>query len=108
MSTDVYEQAVLPLQEEAHETWIDRARDVARRLARQRGAITIDDVRDECPPPEGIDPRVMGSVFKPKKDWICVDYRKSWRRENHGRPVGIWRLREQHEEDANGERAGHA
>ena len=92
--TDLYEQQILPLQEETHGTWIDKARATARRLARELGAITIDDVREACPPPKGVDPRVLGAVFHPKKDWVCVDYRKSWRRECHNRPVAIWRLKE--------------
>lgn len=92
--TDLYEQAVLPIQEEQHGPWIDRARETALRLVRKYGVVTIDDVRDHCPPPEGIDPRVMGAVFKPKRMWECVDYRKSWRRENHSRPIGIWKLKE--------------
>lgn len=91
--TDLYEQQILPLQEETHGPWIEKARVVARQLARERGAVTIDDVREVCPPPAGVDGRVMGAVFRPRKDWECVDYRKSWRRECHGRPVGIFVLR---------------
>jgi hypothetical protein len=73
-------------------TWLSLARSAARRLAAERGEITINDVRALCPPPEGADPRIMGSVFL-KRDFVRVDYRASSRDACHGRPIGVFRLR---------------
>jgi hypothetical protein len=44
--------------------WITEARDVALNLAEERGRVSIVDVLHECPLPIGIDPRVVGGVFK--------------------------------------------
>ena len=88
-----YDRKILPVQEQAHSEWLDIARGAARYLSAQRGEITIDDVREVCPPPPEIDPRIMGAVFKPKSDWECTGYRKSDREECNGRPVGLWRLK---------------
>ena len=72
--------------------WIERARDAARNLAAENGEVTINDVRDLCPPPEGADPRIMGSVFL-SRDFVRVDFRKSGRAACHGRMIGVFRLR---------------
>lgn len=90
MAACLYESVVLSLQEDAHSRWIEEARQVAVRLARERGEVTIDDVREVLPPPVCVDPRINGVVFRPSKYWRCVGYRKSAREENHNRPIGIW------------------
>jgi hypothetical protein len=73
-------------------SWLDHARAHARRIAAEKGDVTIDDVRHVCPPPEGCDPRIMGSVFL-ARDFVRVDFRASERRACHGRPIGVFRLR---------------
>jgi hypothetical protein len=91
-----YEQAVLPIQEAYHSAFLEKARAAAVRLAKLAGnaGITADDIHDVCPVPKGIDPRVLGGVFKPKELWELVGYQKSRRsKQNHGRPISIWRLR---------------
>lgn len=50
--------------------------------------ITIDDVRALCPPPDCIDPRVMGGVLRDRKTWEPVGYTNSRRRTCHKRPIG--------------------
>jgi hypothetical protein len=68
--------------------WLATARDAASRLYRRFGRpITIDDVRDECPPPPGTDPRVMGGVFS---GWRPVGFTNSRRRTCHGRPIRLF------------------
>lgn len=65
--------------------WLATARGVAIRLYQREGRpITVDDVRAECPPPAGSDPRVMGGVFV---GWTPVGYTNSRRRTCHGRPI---------------------
>jgi hypothetical protein len=90
----VYVQGVLPFQELAHADYVARARKAARELSTVRGCITIDDVWDVCPVPPGIDPRVLGAVFKGSHEqWEAAGYQRSRRKVNHGRPVAVWRLR---------------
>jgi hypothetical protein len=72
--------------------WLDLARAHARRIAREQGEVTIDDVRAHCPPPEGCDPRIMGSVFS-QREFERFDFRSSRRQACHGRPIGVFRLR---------------
>ena len=72
--------------------WLEQARAHARRIAREQGEVTIDDVRDLCPPPEDCDPRIMGSVFL-ARDFERFDFRASARKACHGRPIGVFRLR---------------
>lgn len=80
----------MALFEEHRALWLAAARHTAilmyRRVARP---ITIDDVRAECPPPIGFDPRVMGAVFK-VKDWTPVGFTNSRRRACHGRPIRLF------------------
>lgn len=72
--------------------WLEQARGHARRIARDKGEVTIDDVRDHCPPPEDCDPRIMGSVFA-GPEFERFDFRASARKACHGRPIGVFRLR---------------
>jgi hypothetical protein len=51
--------------------------------------LTIDDVRDAVPPPNDIDPRVMGAVFH-GQPWKSVGYRRSRRKTCHKRPITIF------------------
>jgi len=72
--------------------YIERAREAARELLRQKDYITIDDVREVCPPPEDIDPRVMGAVFK-QSEFESVGWTTSKRKVNHSRPIQRFRLK---------------
>ena len=91
---DLFDQRVLPLFERNRGDWLTMAREAAVRLARIRSAgITINDVRAACPPPDDVDPRVMGGVFT-RKQWRKVGYVNSERRECHGRPLAVFQLRE--------------
>ena len=51
--------------------------------------LTVDDVREVIRPPEGLDPRVMGCLFK-LPGWRAVGYRKSTRATSHYRPISIF------------------
>ena len=88
-----YEQLVLPLQEAAHGEWLAKARAVALRLGAGGKRITIDMIRAECPPPHGVDPRIMGAVFL-RKTWANCGYIQGFRETSHGRPVAVFMLRE--------------
>lgn len=84
--------AVGEMFDNARGQWLARARAAARNLAAQRGSVTIDEVRAVCPPPDDVDPRVMGAVFK-RAEFELVDYIESRRKVCHGRHIGIFRLK---------------
>ena len=69
--------------------WVEDARIVATRIFDERGEVTIDDMWAEFPPPDGVDGRIMFSVF-PRSEWEVVEYRVSKRKVNHGRQVAVW------------------
>jgi hypothetical protein len=88
----VFDERVLPLFELRRGDWIARARDVARSIAAEKGQVTIDDVRAVCPPPDGADPRIMGSVFA-KSGFERIGFTASKRDACHGRMIGVFKLR---------------
>lgn len=92
MDGDHFHRDIRPLFEEMRAEFIAKARAVAERLGRDGRAISVDDVRAVCPPPEGIDGRVMGAIFR-AKEWEKVGYDNSVRSTCHFRPVARFRLR---------------
>lgn len=87
---------VLPLFEKHRADFLYAARQVAEEIfkAKNKGAaeeigITVDDVRELCPPPAEFDSRVMGAIFA-KKNWIKVDERKSSRQACHHRKISVF------------------
>ncbi len=73
--------------------WLMTARNLAEAIAIEKGTVTVNDVREACPPPDDDDPRVMGGVFRDKR-FTRIGYRNSRRRACHGRPIGIFALRD--------------
>jgi hypothetical protein len=72
--------------------YLTKARTIARELLQVRDFVTIDDIRELCPPPTGIDPRVMGAVFN-RADFEGVGYIQSQRKECHKRPIQKFTLK---------------
>lgn len=88
-----YDQGVLPLQEKQYPELTRRLRETAVRLAQEKGEITADDLHEAFPIPPGVDPRILGAVFR-SGAWVCTGYVKSRRTEkNHGRRIAQWQLR---------------
>ena len=89
---DLFATDVLPLFEAHRADWLSEARAVAVSLAARNGTVTIDDVRDHCPPPDDVDPRVMGAVFRTRDFEATGRHIKSGRRTCHNRPVAVFKL----------------
>ncbi len=89
-----FERDVLPRLESGPDRaeWLAKARAVARRLGASGRIVDIDDVRAQCPPPEGIDPRINGAVFL-RAEWKNLGYRTGSRPLSHNRPIARFRLR---------------
>lgn len=91
-----YARDIMPEQEAAHAEWVDRARVIARKIAKAKGEVSSDDIWRECAPPSGADARVMGAVFAERGAWELVRYQRSERRvANHGRAISVWRIKSQ-------------
>lgn len=91
VQADLFEEQVRPLFEQYRADYLARARQIARQIAMRNGEVTINDVREHCPPPEGVDPRVMGAILR-KPEFIAVGYTKSHRSVCHNRPICIFKL----------------
>jgi hypothetical protein len=87
-----YEDGVLLMQQDNHAEWLERARRAAKTHSLMYGEVCADDLWKICPPPEGTDPRTLGAVFHPRKNWEQVGTRRSERsKTNHGRSIAVWR-----------------
>ena len=68
----------------------------ARRYVLMLGArfphrlLSVEDVRAKRPPPEGVDPRIMGCIFT-SDHWEKIDYVPSGRAVNNNRPIARFR-----------------
>lgn len=82
----------LGILEQSQPEWLAMARAVARDLASSGGVVTVNDVREKCPPPPGSDPRIMGAIFN-TREWERVGVQRSGRRVCHARPISTFRLK---------------
>lgn len=71
--------------------YLAKARATARRLLETRDEITINDVREHCPPPPHWDGRVLGAVFNHKDFESTGRIVKSTRDACHKRPIQLFR-----------------
>lgn len=85
-------EGVMATFDETRGPWLNQARAAAKRLAASNGTVTIDQVRDVCPPPDDVDPRVMGAVLRTGKDFVRIGYCTADRPESTGRQIAIFRL----------------
>lgn len=94
----LFEKNVAPLFEGGKSSdWLAEARSIAERIGMTGKYVTVNMVRELLPPPEDVDPRIMGAIFK-RKDWERVGYVSSGRSTCHNRPIAIFRLRSYSEE----------
>lgn len=87
----MYNVEIRPHQEAKHAEWLVEARQAIFEVGRSGAYLTIDDVREVCPPPGN--GKVMGAVFQ-KKYWKIVGYVCSDRRVSHGRRIAVWQLKD--------------
>ncbi len=84
--------------EDARGPWLERARAVAREIAKKRGTVSADDLRNlmrEHPElaPEGTK-NVMGGLFR-SRDFVWVGWRHSRTPGSHGNRIGVYALADQ-------------
>ena len=73
-----------------NELWIALARKAAHEIATIKGEVSADDVWAACPPPEGMNRKLMMAAF-PRNEWEKVGHKQSERRECHNRSISVWR-----------------
>ena len=91
MKTETKEEA-LELLKKTRREFLAKCRQTAFDVCRQKGEVTIDDVRKVNPLPEGMDGRVYGAVFD--SNFTLVGYTRTKRRTSHNRNIGIFKIRE--------------
>lgn len=69
--------------------WLRAARAEASQIGMTKGTCTVDDIRKICPPPSGVDGRVMGAVFK-TPEWEPGRHINSARKTCHKRPIRVF------------------
>lgn len=84
----------LNLLETTREDYVTRARAAGVAHAMRFGVVTINDVRAACPPPNDIDPRVMGAVLRAPL-FVKIGYENSNRSTCHARPIAKFKLKDQ-------------
>ena len=73
---------------------VEKANEVAIRIALGRGTVTSTEVFDEmfhmghADAMNMVDPRWMGAVFRKGRGWIKVGYATQG---SHGRPIPVWK-----------------
>lgn len=90
---NLYAAKVLPEQEKNHPELVKRIRETAQRLAADGREISTDDLHPLIQLPDGVDPRIMGVAFVPRKLWVKTSYKPTVRKAANSRPVAHWRLR---------------
>lgn len=89
-----YEANVLPVQEERHPELVAQIRSVAQSIAADGSEITTDDIHPHITLPPGVDPRIFGVAFVPRKLWLKTGrYKPTIRKEANSRPLACWQLR---------------
>ena len=81
--------AALEVLEQRRKVWVADVRRYALYYIRQHGAVTVDNLREAFPLPEGVDARVFGAVLMGKV-FKKIGNTKTTRPTSHARPIGIF------------------
>jgi hypothetical protein len=69
------------------------ARRLAVKIAHETGQVTINEVRKQLPPPDGMHPSVLGAVFRNKMFEHTGRYTTADHVASHARKVGIYKVK---------------
>ena len=85
-----HRQLALELYREDREEWLNRAKQIARRIAGERGTVCTSDIWPIIgDPPKGVDRRSIAAAFQGMEKVKPI---RSGRRVCHNRVVMLWRL----------------
>lgn len=83
-------QQAFNLFENTRKEFLDNCRWIAVRIAKEHnGCVNIDQVREQVTTPDGVDPRVYGSVFN-SEEFEKSGYTQTTRKTSHGRPISVF------------------
>lgn len=85
--------AVLADLEKRRWAYIEQARRYAVDFARRWGVVSINNVREGCPPPADVPPAALGAVFKERKVWQVVSFCLAEHPAAHARVVRVYKLK---------------
>lgn len=71
--------------------FLSHCRSVAKRVAMERGSVSINDVRERIELPVNINPSVFGAVFK-GREFKPVGYTEARHKSAHARAVRVYAL----------------
>lgn len=74
--------------------WLNAARIKAINIARRKGQVTINDLREVVTLPHEFSPNTWGAVFK-SKEFEAIGYTQASHSAAHARVVRIYKLKEQ-------------
>lgn len=81
--------------EQTKQHYLYAARGLAVRICKEKGEVTINDIRDKLPPPEEMHPSVLGAIFRDRRFIHTGRYTTAKHLASHARKVGIYQLKEQ-------------
>jgi hypothetical protein len=87
------DKALAFLEAKRHD-WISRARLEAIFIAKTKGSVTINDVREAIQMPEDFHPNTWGAVLK-SKDFEAIGFSQASHPAAHARVVRVFKLRSQ-------------
>jgi len=73
------------------QSYLERARNVAREIASKTGFVSADRVQEKLPLPKSLDKNILGALFRQKDQFKFVGYRKSTRKEAKGRVLRYYK-----------------
>lgn len=82
-------QAQLDIFEQRDGEFLERCRSVARQVCKERGQVSINDVRASVTVPSGLHPSVLGAVFR-GKDFQVIGFTEATHPQAHARVVRIY------------------
>jgi hypothetical protein len=83
---------VLAELEQRRASYVNKARAFAVDFARRWGVVSINDVRNGCPPPADVPPAALGAVFK-QRIWTVVSFTQANHPAAHARIVRVYKLK---------------
>lgn len=83
----------LAIIEVTRKAWLTEARAEAVRIARIKGCVTINDVRETVALPDGINPNAWGAVLK-CRELTAVGYDQAHHPAAHARVVRVYKLKD--------------
>ena len=69
--------------------FISMARNMARSISRERGQVSINDIREKHPLPDDVHPSAYGAVFRGPL-WKVIGYTAAKHSDAHGRLIRIY------------------